>query len=305
MNKTRLLHGLVAATVTPFDESGDLDLARVGPMVDFLIASGVSGLYVCGSTGEGVSLDQQERKEAAAAFVKAAAGRVPVVVQVGHNSLRAAADLAAHAEAAGAAAVSATCPSYFPVRTVRALTASMREIAAAAARTPFYYYHIPALTGSDVDMLQFLREAGEQLPNLRGLKFTAPTAYHFQECLELDAGRFEVLWGVDEMLLSALAVGCYGAVGSTYNIAAPLHRRLIAAFERGDLAAARQCQAQVLAFLRVLTSLPYHAALRETLALLGQPCGTSRLPNLGLSPEQRQHLRTALEALGFFSWVKP
>lgn len=299
-----LLRGLIAATVTPFDERGELDLRRVPPIVDHLVASGVTGLYVCGSTGEGVSLTQQERKDVAAAYVEAAAGRLPVVIQVGQNSLRAAADLAAHAQQVGADAVSATCPSYFPIRSLETLIDSMREIAAAAPDVPFYYYHIPGLTNVELDMVQFLRTAAELMPNLRGLKFTAPLAHQFQECLELDQGRFEVLWGYDEMLLSALAVGGYGAVGSTYNIAAPVYQRVIDAFHRGDLAAARLWQSRAVAFIRVLTSLPFHAALRETLALLGLPCGPSRLPNRSLDDEQREQLRRRLEALGFFDWIR-
>ena len=109
------LEGLIAATFTPMNSDGSLALSRVAPMVDRLISDGVSGLYVCGSTGEGPSLSTQERFEVAASFVSASRGRVPVVVQVGHNSLAEAATLAAHAERIGAQAISATPPSYFPL----------------------------------------------------------------------------------------------------------------------------------------------------------------------------------------------
>ena len=78
-----------------------------------LLGNNISGLYVCGSTGEGMSLSTSDRKAIAEASVEAAAGRVPVIVQVGHNSLAEARHLAEHAAEIGADMISATCPSYF------------------------------------------------------------------------------------------------------------------------------------------------------------------------------------------------
>ena len=148
------LDGLVAATYTPLDDRGRVNTAAVDPMVDHLLRSGVSGLYVCGSTGEGMSLSSDERRTVAKAHVQAARGRVPVICQVGHNSLAEAKELAAHAQEIGCDAVSATCPSYFKVSDVRTLVECMAELAGGAPDTPFYYYHIPALTGSLLDVVR-------------------------------------------------------------------------------------------------------------------------------------------------------
>ena len=91
------LRGLIAATYTPLHADGQLNLDRIAKLVDHLLADRVDGLYVCGSTGEGMSLSSDERRSVAQTFVEAAAGRVPVIVQVGHNSLAEARELAAHA----------------------------------------------------------------------------------------------------------------------------------------------------------------------------------------------------------------
>src|SRR5438067_649712 len=80
---------------------------------------------------------------------------------------------------------------------------------------------------------------GDRIPNLAGLKFTNSDLATFQRLLRLRDGRFDVVWGFDEYLLAALALGAEGAVGSTYNFAAPLYHRIIAALAKGDLAAAR------------------------------------------------------------------
>lgn len=298
------LRGLVAATYTPFAADRSLDLAAVPPLVERLLADGIDGLYVCGSTGEGVSLSTAERKRVTEAFVAAARGRVPVVVQVGHNSLADARDLAAHAQAAGADATSAMPPSYFKPGSVAMLVECCREIAAAAPKLPFYYYHIPVLTGVALPMPEFLRKAGERIANLAGLKYTANTLHEYQECVAWDGGRFDVLFGFDELLLPALAVGAAGAVGSTFNIAAPLYRRVIDAFARGDVEAARAAQLQAVQMIAAIARHPFHPAMKVILGWLGTPCGGCRRPQPELSAAHADALKAELERIGFFKWAR-
>ncbi len=298
------LTGLIAATCTPMDEQGRLKLDVVPPMVDRLIAEGVAGLYVCGSTGEGMSLTGAERRLVAEAYVEAAAGRVPVIVQVGHNSLAEAAELAAHGRQIGADAVSATAPSYFKIDSAETLVRCMQQIAAAAEPLPFYYYHIPELTGVALDMAEFLERAGRQIDNLAGIKYTHSTTNEYQVCCELDGGRFHVLWGRDEMLLAALAVGARGAVGSTYNIAAPLYCRMLTEFQAGHCDEARRLQSLAVRLIRTMFRYPFLAALKEVMAMLGNRCGPCRLPLPSLAEEQAAELRSRLEQIGFFQWAR-
>jgi N-acetylneuraminate lyase len=296
------MSGLTAATVTPLNGNGSLRLEQVGPMVEHLIRSGVSGLFVCGSTGEGVSLTDEERKAVAEAYVDAADGRLPVIVQVGHNSLTAGRDLAAHASAIGADAISACGPSYFKFDDVEGLIEGMAFVAQGASQLPFYYYHIPALTGANFDMVEFLPRAADRIENLVGLKFTAPALDQFLHCLEVDNGRHDILWGVDEFMLGALATGATGAVGSTYNIAAGAYLQLIDAFRRGDMPQARHWQSLTVLLIRVLASYSFHSALRETLKLLDIECGECRLPKRSLTTAEKASLKSRLEAIGFFDW---
>jgi N-acetylneuraminate lyase len=294
--------GLVAATYTPFDAAGRLDLDAVPPLVEHLLADGVAGLFVCGSTGEGMSLTSRERQDVTAAFVVAAAGRVPVVAHVGHNSLADARDLAAHAAEIGIDAISATTPSYFKPGDVGLLVDCVAEIAGAAPDVPFYYYHIPVLTGVDFDMVTLLERAAERVPNLAGLKYTCPRLHEFQACGALDGGRFDVLWGTDEMLLGGLATGARGAVGSTFNVAAPLYNRLIAAFDAGDLDTARALQLHAVTMIRTVARYPFHPAMKHVLRFLGVETGACRLPLPDLTERQVRSLRDDLEEVGYFEW---
>jgi N-acetylneuraminate lyase len=227
------------------------------------------------------------------------------IVQVGHNALTEARDLAAHAERIGADAISAAAPSYFKIDSVATLADCVAEVGAGAPGLPFYYYHIPMLTGVAVDMAELLPLAAVRTPNLAGMKYTAPTVHEFQACLELDGGRFDVVWGCDEMLLSALAVGAQGAIGSTYNFAAPLYMRVMAAFARGDLAEARQWQLLSVQMVNVLKRYPFITAMKLAMAMQGVDCGPCRLPQGRLDAGQEEQLKRDLDALGFFDWAQP
>lgn len=302
MNAKRLT-GLIAATYTPLGPDGQLRLEQVPQMVEHLLSSGVSGLYVCGSTGEGMSLTSDERRKVAESYVQAADRRVPVIIQVGHNSVADARQLAAHAREIGADAISATCPSYFKVQTVELLVDCMREIAGGAPDLPFYYYHIPALTGSAIDIVRFMTLSGQQIPNLCGLKYTDAKLHEFQQCLRLENQRFDVVWGCDEMLLGALASGSTAAIGSTYNIAAPLYLQIIEAFEAGDWDEARALQNQAIELINALGTFPFHSAMKAVLAMLGYDFGTCRLPQRALRSDEKIRLRELLESVGFFEGI--
>lgn len=297
------LKGLVAATFTPFKANGSLDLKRIKPVVDAVIGQGATGLYVCGSTGEGPLLTGEERMAVARATVEAASSRVPVVIQVGHNSIREARQFAAHAESIGADAISASPPTYFRPETLGDFIRCIAHIAGGAPRLPFYYYNIPSLSGVNFDMVEFLRLGTARIPTLRGIKFSDPALHELQACIQSDGGRYDILFGVDEMMLGALVFGARGAVGSTYNFAAPLYLQIISAFERGDIGEARRLQSLAAEMVRTILSIAGRGGLKATMALIGADCGSSRLPTVTPGAAQRRRLRAELSALGFFEWL--
>ncbi len=299
---TMQLEGLVAATFTPLTAEGQIDLEPIGAMVDTLVASGVAGLYVNGSTGEGVSLTGTERRETAQAFVEAVSGRIPVIIQVGHNSVQEARELAEHAQAVGADAISATPPTYFKPASIGLLLDSLREIMRGAPGLPFYYYHIPRITGVDFDLYALLSQAAQDLPQLNGVKYTAQSIHEFQACRAQFADQFDLLYGCDEMLLSGLAAGAAGAVGSTYNFAPGLYRRMIEAYRQGENEAARELQLLSVQMVQAFVRYPALPAQKAIMEMVGMPVGPPRLPWRDLTTQEKQTLESDLKQLGFFEW---
>jgi len=306
MKPTRPLTGLVAAVHTPFRPDGSLHLDVVEAQAAHLRAWGIDLAFVGGSTGEGHSLSLEERRALARRWVEVARGTaLGVVVHVGANCLADSRALAAQAEELGAVAISALAPSYFKPRDTDALVACCADVAASAPRTPFYFYDIPALTGVSFSMPEFFEQAPARLPTLAGLKFTNPDLMAYLQCLQAGGGQWDVPWGIDEWLLAALAMGAQGAVGSSYNFAAPLYHRLIKAFEEDDLSTARWEQFRSVQLIQLLAGYGYMGAAKAVMKMLGVDVGPARLPQGNPSAAQVKELRRQLETLGFFDWIRP
>jgi N-acetylneuraminate lyase len=292
---------LIAAPYTPFGRTGELALSIVEEQADLLAHNEVSGAFICGTTGESMSLTMTERLLLAETWIKAAAGRFAVIVHVGHTCQRDCVELAAHAARIGATAIAAMAPPFAKPADVEALAEFCVPIAAAAPDSPFYYYHIPGMTGVNLPMAQFMKVAGRRIPTLVGLKYSHDDLVDLAACVALDDGRFEVLFGKDEILLAALSLGVRGAVGSTYNFMAPLYGRVVQAFDAGDLPAARREQMRAVELVRTLLRFgpAAMAAGKAVMGRLGIECGPVRPPLRSLSPEQATQLDEQLARLGF------
>jgi N-acetylneuraminate lyase len=297
------IEGLIAAAFTPFYEDGSLNLGLIPALVDKLVNDGVKGIFVCGSNGEGPNMTTDERMKVAEEFVKAANHRLLIIVHVGHSSIAESKTLAAHAAEIGADAFSSVAAFYFKPVSVQNLVHCMAEIASAAPELPFYYYHIPHLTGVSMDMIEFLQIAGDIIPNLAGIKYTSSTIQEYQACLNFEQGRFDILYGLDELLLPALSVGAKGAIGSTYTFAAPLYKKTVDAFKRGDLIAAREQHAYMVEVIRVLLKYPPIPGQKAIMKMLGWDLGPCRLPLTTLSSESFNTFYRELYDLSFFEKV--
>ena len=299
------LRGLVAATHTPFHADGSLNLAAVEMQCAHLHANNVTSVFIGGTTGESSSLSLDERRSLAQRWMDVTRGTpMRVIVHVGSNALADARVLAADAEQLGAPAIAALAPSYFKPRSLDALIACAADIAAAAPATPFYFYDIPSMTGVSFSMCDFLAQAAARIPTLAGLKFTNPDLLSYQLCLHADGGAWDVPFGCDEFLLAALSLGATGAVGSTYNFAAPIYHRLMRAFAAGDIATARMEQFRSVELVQLLAGAGFMGAAKAVMGMLGVDVGPARLPNGNPTPGQLFSLRNALETMGFFDWIK-
>lgn len=294
------LQGLIAAPFTPMDKSGNINTAAIDVYYQFLKQNGVTGAFICGSTGEGVSMTTDEKKSVTDAWANCIVNDkdFKIMLLVGGNTLADCIELAKHAQKAGIYAVSFTSPSYFKPANVNVLAQMCREIAVAVPDMPFYYYHIPVLTNANFLMIDLLKAISD-IPNFAGIKYTHEDFMDFLSCHTYQDGAYDMLWGRDENMLSALAVGAKGAVGSTFNYVAPLYHALIDAFNNNDLDKAQRLQQKSIDIIRLLGKYGGISVGKAYMKLVGIDCGEFRLPVSNMTQEKFENFKLDVSKLGF------
>jgi N-acetylneuraminate lyase len=299
--KIEHLHGLISAPFTPFNNEGKLDVSLIPAYYTFLKRNGITGAFINGSTGEGVSITLEEKKAVAQAWADCSNHDTDfkVMVFLGGTCLADCIDLAQHAYKIGLYAVSLTAPFYFKPASIDTLAQVCIKVGESVPNMPLYYYHIPVLTGVNLPMFDLVKALDETLPNFAGVKYTHEDFMDFQSCMSYKNGKFDMLWGRDENMLSALVLGATGAVGSTFNYAAPLYYDLIAAFNATDLVKARALQQKSIDMIRLLGKYGGISVGKSYMKLVGQDLGGFRLPVRNMSAEQFELFKKDVESLNF------
>lgn len=300
------IKGLIAAPLAPFDEKGELNLSLVDDYVSHLENENIKGVFVNGTFGEGILLTTDERKKLAEKWIQASKERLdPVIIHIGCPNLKDSQELAKHAESAGATAIGLMPTTYYIPKTVDDLVEYVLQVANCAPNTPLFYYHIPVWSHVTFLMEDFLKAAILRIPTFAGVKFSSTDMLDLGRCLVLSAldEKIQILFGGDEILISALAMGACASVGGTYSFAGRLHNRIFDAFNRGDIETARKEQYRSQSMVKIYMKYGGHAGVgKAIMRFLGLDLGPSRPPLSQLSAMQEAALREELEEIGFFAW---
>ena len=288
-----MVHGLFAAVITPFDNQGRVDLDAMADLVRFQISGGTEGLYPCGSTGLGPMLRVEERKLIAETVVKSAAGRIPVVVQVGCADTGSTIELARHAEKVGADAIASLTPYYY--RPGEPAIVKHFEAVSESVGIPFLAYNIPQFTGNNLGAALVSSLAGSG--TIVGIKDSSQNLLQLQDMLDVVPDDFVVMNGTEEYALYAIMSGADGLVSGGASALPELFKSLVSAQRRGDYETALQAQRRVLQVKDAVRQWPisaYYAILKER----GVDCGGPRAPFLPLNESQAQKVVRGLKELG-------
>jgi len=291
--------GLIAAPFTPLDPKGNLNIEMIPVYYRFLEKNGITGAFVNGTTGEGPSLTQKEKQINAREWAKCmnSGGKVEIINLVGGTSYKECIENAIFSKEIGISAVAVMGPYFFRPCSEEALAEYVAVIGESVPDMPVYYYHFPAITGVNIKMTAFLKKISVMLPNFSGIKFTHEDLMDFISCINFNGGTYDILWGRDECMLSALATGCKGFVGSTYNYAAPLYHSLMEAFRKGNVERAQNLQLKAVEMISLLDKYGGIATGKAFMKYIGIDCGHFRLPVKNMSPEMYEEFRKDVEKL--------
>ncbi len=285
------LRGILPALVTPFDDEGRFAEGPFEKLLERVYAAGVDGVYVCGSTGEGLLQSVEQRKRVAERAVRWSPKGKAVIVHTGAPRTSAAVELTRHASEIGAAGASSLPPagaySYEEVR-------GYYRAVAAVSGAPFLVYYFPAVSPaiSGVDQIRELCS----LPNVIGLKYTDHDFYKMSLLAKTGARVFN---GYDEVLVAGLLMGASGGIGSFYNLVPEMFVEVYAHAAAGRWPEARATQGRINELIELTLRYPCFPAVKAILGWSGIDCGHCLGPRRSLTEEERSSLREALRASRF------
>lgn len=284
--------GAWPALVTPFTADDQVNIPVLRRLVDYLIAQGSGGLYVCGSTGEGIYMTVAERQQVLETVVEQVNRRIPVIAHVGAVAAPDAVALARHAQIVGADGVASIIPPLY--NTVASTVNYFTAIGAAAPELPLLTY----IFGGPTDAVALMR-ALMSIPTLAGSKYTGPNMFEFRRIVELGTGDWTVFSGMDEQCVFGAMFGASGNIGSTLNYMAGLYREIHTAVHSGNLARGVDLQLAANRVTGAMIDVGFMGALKAVMTRLDFDCGACRLPNRTLTADQQAALFTQLDGLQF------
>jgi len=268
--------GLWPAMLTPVLPDGRPNFDELGRLTELLISQNLDGLYILGSTGQGVLFTEEQRKKVTEAVSEAVKGRVPVIVQVGALTTDESVRLAKHAETCKVDGISSVGPIYFPGPAAMALE-HYRSIAV-ATDLPFFPYQLGdnSIPG---DTLSFINNLFE-IPNVTGMKLTTNQLLDIGLIHNHAGNRLKLFSGSDELLCHASLCGTVGAIGTFYNLWGVQCKQVLTAFTNGEYQLAKDFMLEfqktiqlvisdVWTFLRKAMLLKYNIDIGPTKAPLG------------------------------------
>ncbi|MFZ4577058.1 MAG: 4-hydroxy-tetrahydrodipicolinate synthase [Myxococcota bacterium] len=297
------LEGTMTALVTPMRDDADrsLDLPALARLVEQQIAGGIEGLVACGTTGEAVTLSDEEYALVVGGVVKLAHGRVPVVAGAGSNSTAKTIANARLAESLGVDALLVVTP-YYNKPTQAGLLAHFRAVAD-AVKTPIILYNVPGRTGCNLLPATAAELAKD--PRFVGVKEASGSLDQVQEIVGRVAalGRedFGVVSGEDGLNVPIYSVGGRGAISVASNPAPTLTTALYRLFRAGRTAEAGRGQVALHGFIKTLFSEPNPQPAKMAMHLLGLMEPVTRLPLLTALPATTEQLRKDMKALGLLA----
>ncbi|MFA6946507.1 MAG: dihydrodipicolinate synthase family protein [Pedobacter sp.] len=268
--------GLWPAMFTPVLADGQPNFDELGRLAELLISQDLDGLYILGSTGQGVLFSEEQRKKVTAAVVEVTKGKVPVIVQVGSLTTDESVRLAKHAQTCGVDGISSVGPIYFSGSAAMALE-HYNQIAT-ATNLPFFPYQLGdnSIPG---DTLSFINNL-LKIPNVVGMKLTTNQLLDISLIHNHAGERLKLFSGSDELLCHASLCGTVGAIGTFYNLWGAPCKQIMTAFKNGEYELAKEFMlefqkiiqlviADVWTFLRKAMILKYNIDIGHTKAPLG------------------------------------
>ena len=284
------LEGVVSALVTPFDDGDNIREDSIRRIINYNLKNGVSGFYVCGSTGESLLLTLDERKKVLEIVKDEVKDRAFIIANIGCMGTKFSIELAKHAEETGVDAISSFPPIYYKF--------SFDEIKqyyfdiADSVNVPLIIYYIPSFTNVEMSLENFSELLEHK--NIMGVKFTSMNLFMLERIKALS--NKTIFNGFDEVFLGGLSLGADGMIGSTCNIVPAIIRAIYDSFRSKEMEKAYIYQQKLNEIINDIKDFGIIPATKAILSLIGIECGKPRKPFKALEEEEIARLSSLMKS---------
>lgn len=267
--------GIFIAFNACFNDNDNVSIEKTQELAEFYVNKGVKGLYVCGSSGEGFLMTEEERKQSLEAVMNVVGDKLVIIAHIGAASTAESVRLAQHAESVGAHAIASVPPIVYRVNEDSVINHWNNIVRSVSL--PFIIYNMPAFTGFDVTPALVKKMVSNE--QIIGIKNTTMNAYQIQQ-LKLAGGKdFIVFNGPDEQYLAGRVMGADAGIGGTYGVMPELFVKLEECIRANDWITAQKWQFAINDIIADILSLPsLWAGTKKLLKLRGVDAGRPRLP---------------------------
>lgn len=290
-----MFRGIMPALITPVNGDGSLREEVTRKLVRDLSATGITGFYILGSTGEGVATDRERRMEFAELVREARPEGISIINHIGASDLATVKKLARHARRIGLDAISSVPPFFFSYDEQGVLD-YYRAMSDESEGLPLIVYAAP-MAGPLLPVSTI--EKMLDIPGFIGMKFTNPNYYLMSRYKKIDGGNINIFNGPDETCALGLMMGADGAIGSTYNIMPRTFVGIYNAVQAGDVREAMRLQHKADDLIEALLDYNVVEAVKVALTLKGYDVGDVTPPLPRMSDAQKAALTARLRELGF------
>ena len=288
--------GVIVALHTPLTPAGEIHEEALRAHLEWMVQTGIHGIFPCGTMGEGIALSDAQRKRVTEISVDQLKGRIPLMPQVTTNNTAGCIELARHAQEKGADAISVIAPYFYPSDGA-ALETFFTQIASAVPGLPVYLYNNPGRSASGISS-SLVGKLAKKVKNIVGIKDSSKDLILFQEYVEVGGENFACIIGTDGLVYPAMMVGAVGVVSAVANPFPELMVALNNAVLAKQYERARRLQLLVNQLRAVLKIGPYLAGYKEIMRLRGRQFPLDmKAPLRPLNEQETAQIRAAFEAL--------
>lgn len=289
--------GAWPALATPFSKDGEVNIPILREIVEYLVDKQIDGLYVGGTTGEGIFMSMASRQLVAEIVSDQLNGRIPIIVHVGCVSVADAITLAKHADSINADGISSVVTPYY--KSLGSLYAYYEKIGESVPEMPLLAY----MFGGTVNAVSLMQKLME-IPTLVGAKYSGSDMFEFRQLVELREENWTIFSGMDEQCMFAAMSGAHGNIGSTLNFMPGVYREIRKSIQENNYQYGMKLQNRANQITGIMQGYGFERAIKPVMSKIGFDFGQPCLPNLPLPEKEFHSLYGELEKTDFLELVQ-